>query len=407
MTTIRIKLKPSSIDGQPGRIVYAVTRNRTVRTITTDYKVYPSEWNGKHSTIKVGINPKRRETCDSISHHIKWDVGRLNRIVNDLEKEALAYSADEVITIFRQQTKEQSLFKFMDNVIDRQQQLGKVGTGKNYRAAQNSFRRFYAYKTGSECADCDWCMVNGTLIEEYQAWLKAESIKPNSTSFYMRILRAVYRRAVRAGLAVDSRPFDNVYTGVAKTTKRAIGIDDIRRIRNLDLSSQTHLELYRDVFIFQFYCRGMAFIDVAFLKKSDKYDGTLTYHRQKTGQVIKIAIEPEIADIIDKYSRKESPYIFPFINKSASDKRRQYETALRKINYSLKHIVKLAEVNANLTTYVARHAWATIAKHNGIPVTTISEALGHDSVRTTEIYLASIGMETINSSNRLVLDLLR
>lgn len=407
MTTIKIKLRPSSINGQPGSIVYAVTRHRAVRTITTDYKVYPSEWNEKRSAIKTSINSKRREACNYISRHIRWDVIKLNKIVGELASEAPAYSADEVVSIFRRQTKERSFFKFMNNVINRQRLLGKAGTEKNYRATHNSFRRFYTYKTGSEHADCDWCMINSALIEEYQAWLKAERIKPNSTSFYMRILRAVYRRAAETGLTGDSRPFDNVYTGVARTAKRAIGIDDIKRIRNLDLSSQAQLELYRDVFMFQFYCRGMAFIDAAILKKADIHGRTLTYQRQKTDQVIKIAIEPEIAGIIEKYSREDSPYIFPFISKPATDGRKQYETALRKINYSLKRIAKMAEVNANLTTYVARHTWATIAKHNGVPVTTISEALGHDSIRTTEIYLASIGMETINCSNRLILDLLK
>ena len=191
----------------------------------------------------------------------------------------------------------------MENVIGRMIELKHIGTAKNYRAALNSFKRYAdASLRGlrspldgdrkllghhpapglSKTTDIPIETIDHILIEDYQEYLKATGISPNSISFYMRILHAVYNRAVDLELTKDRRPFRKVFTGNEKTLKRAISIKEVKKLKNLDLSQKPQLEFARDMFLFLFLCRGMSFIDAAYLKKTDIHNGVLTYRRHKT-----------------------------------------------------------------------------------------------------------------------------
>lgn len=293
---------------------------------------------------------------------------------------------------------ESFFFKFMENVIARLRQLNKIGTAKNYQATLNSIRRF------RDNNDISIDAIDHILIEDYQTYLTSTGLIPNSISFYMRILRAVYNRAVNQDLTVDHRPFRTVFTGTEKTLKRAISISDIRRVKALDLSHKPSLESVRNLFLFLFLCRGMSFIDAAFLKKTDIQNGVLTYRRHKTGQLLHIKVIKPIEEIIDLYSNKKSPYLLPIITHPGKDERKQYETSLRSMNKSLKIIAEMIKLPSTLTTYVSRHSWATIAKSKDIPINVISDALGHDSVNTTQIYLASIDSSIIDNANELIVE---
>ena len=162
------------------------------------------------------------------------------------------------------------------------------------------------------------------------------------------------------------------------------------------------LEFARDMFLFLFLCRGMSFIDAAYLKKEDIRGGILTYRRQKTGQALHIKIIEPIKELVDRYSDKESPYLLPVITRPEDDVRRQYERALRRVNNALKTIAKKVRLDVPLTTYIARHSWASIAKSKNVPVNVISDALGHDSIATTQIYLATIDASTIDKANEII-----
>lgn len=288
-----------------------------------------------------------------------------------------------------------TFFDFMKDVIIRLRQLGHIGTAKNYQAALGSFKRFRNHK------DIRIGLIDQVMMEDYQAYLHDAGLVPNSTSFYIRILRAVYNRAVREGMAVDSKPFRTVFTGTEKTLKRAITVNDIKRIKRLDLSGNPGLEFARDVFIFLFLCRGMSFIDAAFLKKSDIQNGVLTYRRHKTGQLLHVKVIRQIEELTARHPA-EGVYLLPIITAPGKNERRQYETTLHRVNKSLKVIAEKINLTVPLTTYVTRHTWATIAKTKNVPVNVISDALGHDSVSTTQIYLASIDSSIIDKANELV-----
>lgn len=241
---------------------------------------------------------------------------------------------------------------FMQENIDRMHRLGKVRTGETYTCTLNSFMRFRQGK------DVLWKDFDADLTASYEAYLKSTGVSMNTISFYNRILRAVYNRAVEKGFTKQVFPFKNVYTGVEKTIRRGLPIKTIRNIRNMDLSHCPSLDYARDMFLFSFYTRGMSFVDMAYLKKNDLKNGILTYRRKKTGQRLCIRWERDMQDILEKYHiSQESPYLLPIIHKIGKEERKQYNNALHLVNKKLKFIGSILQLSIPLTMYVARHKW--------------------------------------------------
>ena len=223
----------------------------------------------------------------------------------------------------------------------------------------------------------------------------------------MGILRAIYNRAVDKGLVMSTNPFKNVFTGMDKTIKRAIDVNSIHRIIMLDFSDIQRYDFARDMFLFSFYTRGMSFVDMAFLKKKDLKNGILSYKRQKSGQQLFIHWENCMQHIVDKYDTDNSPYLLPIITKIGTNERKQYLSKIHNVNRNLQEIGHLLGLELPLTMYVARHSWANIAYNNNIPISVISEGLGHDSEKTTRIYLSSLNANKIDDANRMILEFVR
>lgn len=284
----------------------------------------------------------------------------------------------------------------MQKIIQQMQANNQIGTARNYQSAMRRFSSFIGK------SDISFKQITPELISRYQTHLQTNGIVPNTISFYLRILRATYNRAIDEYNLSDGHPFRHAFTGNERTVKRAISLTEIKRIRELNLQ-HNDLQWARDFFMFLFYCRGMSPIDAAFLKKSNVKNNIISYRRHKTLQQLHINIEPPIKEIIDRYSKYSSPYLLPII-KSPVNTRKQYDSALRNINKQLKIIGKLANLAKPLTTYVSRHSWATLAKNKNIPINVISDALGHNSILTTQIYLDTIDNTVIDEANRLIIN---
>lgn len=286
----------------------------------------------------------------------------------------------------------------MEGVIAQLKRLNRERTAETYTATLNSFMRFR--KDNDVLLD----EFNSDLMMEYEAYLKTQGITMNTVSFYMRILRAVYNRAVEKGLTEQRTPFRHVYTGIDKTLKRAIPLKAIKRIKELDLSMKPSLDFARDMFLFSFYTRGMSFIDMAYLRKKDLQNGILSYRRRKTGQQLFIRWEKCMQEIIGKYEiESASPFLLPILKYPYGQSRKQYKNMLFRVNKYLKEVARLANIEIPLTMYVSCHSWASAAKNKNIPVSVISEGMGHDSEMTTQIYLASLDCSVIDKANSLIL----
>lgn len=406
MATIKVKFRPSTIADQKGTIYYQIIHERKVRQVISDYKVMPDEWNDNRSMVTTDQQSNRRIQILSIKEHIRCDVQRFKRIVHRLDTSDLPFCVDDVVDEFYRYMHDYSLFNYMENIISRLRQNGRVRTSETYKATVNSFRKFlYCHETGIRDSRNDIMLDNITsdLMEAYEAWLRTRGVAANTISFYTRILRAVYNRAVEENIIENRHPFRHVYTGVDKTVKRALPLAAIKRIKRLELSEYPALDFARDMFLMSFYLRGMSFIDMAFLRRNDLKNGYVTYYRRKTGQRLIIKWTREMQAILDKYPKNESDYLLPIIRKRGINERCTYRNVGYNINHNLKKISEMADISMPLTLYVARHSWASAAKAKGIPLSVISEGMGHDSEATTQIYLASLDSSVVDKANTLIL----
>lgn len=293
---------------------------------------------------------------------------------------------------------EKGFLVFAREVIRQQAKLGKVCTAERYTTVVNSFGRFLGER------DVLLGEMDSDLMEGYENYLKSAGVCPNTSSYYMRGLRAIYNRAVEKGLTAQRSPFKHVYTGVDKTVKRAVTIETIRLIRDMELESRPMEDFARDMFMFSFYMRGMSFVDMAFLKKDDLRNGILSYRRRKTGQQLFIRWEVPMQAIIDKYDTSGTVYLLPIIRDGEADLLRQYRNSIHLVNAKLWEMGKALGLDAPLTSYVARHSWASIAKSKEIPLSIISEAMGHDSEKTTRIYLDSLDTLVVDRANSIIIN---
>lgn len=401
MATVKVKFRASSNPDKEGTLFFQIIHNRVTRQIHTGYKLFASEWNTVQSEIVLTEkNTLRYGYLLSLRETLAADALKLKGIIARLEKTGSPYSTEKVVEQFNGPENDGCFLSFSLRLVSQLKQIGKRRTADTYATVLNSFKRF----RGEQDLLLD--NVDSGLMTEYEMWLKENGICKNTVSFYMRNLRAIYNRAVEKELTVQRYPFKHVYTGIDKTVKRAVPIKVIKQIKELDLALFPLLDYARDLFMFSFYTRGMSFIDMAYLKKKDLQNGILSYRRQKTNQLLHIKWERPMQEIIDKYDTANSPYLLPIIRDMERDKRRQYKNAAHLVNNKLKKIGEQLGLEISLTTYVARHAWASIAKSKNIPISIISEAMGHDSESTTRIYLASLDTSSVDKANATVLNLL-
>ena len=403
MTSIKEKFRPSSVRGKEGTIYYQIIRGRVVRQLKTNYRIYAEEWNENRATVILcGCNNERYGYLFLLRGRINRDIRRLEKIsVSLVNTYRNSYTADDIIRKFQDTVTDDSFFSFMKEVIVQLKRLNRDRTAETYTATLSSFLRFQNRK------DVLMEEMTSDLMQEYEAYLKASGIVMNTISFYMRILRAVYNRAVEKGIVEQRNPFRHVYTGIDKTVKRALALKEIRKIKELDLTFYPALDFARDMFLFSFYTRGMSFVDMAYLQKSDLKNGVLVYRRRKTGQQLSVKWEECMQAIVDKYKVRvmpDWPYLLPIITVMDAKKvRKQYKNSLYAVNLNLKRVAARIGLSIPLTTYVARHSWASIARNKNIPLAVISEAMGHDSELTTQIYLASLECSVIDNANTLIL----
>ncbi len=292
-----------------------------------------------------------------------------------------------------------SMQGYLQQQVERLLQNGRFATARNYRRTQASFAAFAAGRA------IPLVRFDERVVAQYAAYLAQRRVVRNTVSFYMRILRAVYNRAVRERLAPPADPFACVYTGVDRTRKRAVDERVLRALRDLPLEHEPVLSLTRDLFFFSYYMRGMAFVDMAFLRKSDLSDGVIRYVRRKTGQPIVVRVEPCMQRLVERYlCDAERPYLLPLLRSEEPARAyMEYLSALGRYNRNLKRLGGLVGIGSSLTSYTSRHTWATVAHNLQVPVSVISAGMGHSSERTTAIYLAALEEDQVDRANRLVL----
>lgn len=299
------------------------------------------------------------------------------------------------------------LADYMAAVITQLREEKKHSAVHTYTSTLHSFTEFSGGENPGKPVEQ---VFTPGMLKEYQDWLRQKESSWNTVSTYMRVLRAVYNRLFPSGTAGHNpRLFDGVYTKVESKTKRALAENQMQTLLRTDFES-----LPGDVksalawFLLMFLFRGMPFIDLANLRKSDVKGNTIVYCRHKTGKQIIVHIPREAIGILKRFADKDpaSPYLFPILNAKLKDEWKLYccyLEALRKFNKKLDKISKLLLPGVKISSYTARHTWATLAFHQGIPIGIISKALGHSSIRVTETYLKPFENEKVDHANDLLI----
>ncbi|MDE7408192.1 MAG: phage integrase SAM-like domain-containing protein, partial [Muribaculaceae bacterium] len=265
MTTIKVTLHTSAKKLYDGTICYQIKHLQKVRYIRTSYHILTSEWDDRTSRIIISPHSERRTLLTGMLKRIRCDMTRIYKITQSLESLGLDYTTDDIIHEYCNYLQQYNLTGYMRHIISVLEKQGRIRTSETYRSTLNSFMRFLNYAGyASETFMLD--NITSDILEAYEVWQHSRGIVANTISFYNRILRAVYNRAVTDGIIDDSRPFRHVYTGIGKTVKRALPLSVISKIKSLDLSSHPKLDYARDIFIMSFYMRGMSFIDMAMLR---------------------------------------------------------------------------------------------------------------------------------------------
>lgn len=297
---------------------------------------------------------------------------------------------------------------FMKEVAKGLQQGGNFGTAHVYRSSLNAIITY----RGNE--DFTFDDVTSEWLKEFEVHLRGRGCSWNTVSTYLRTFRAVYNRAIDLREAsYVPHLFRSVYTGTRADRNRALDDEDMKKVFDelKEPAVPPALQRTQELFTLMFLLRGLPFVDLAYLRKSDLHGNVITYRRRKTGRPLSVTLTPEAMILVNKYMDRDSssPYLFPLLrsDEGTEEAYREYQLALRTFNRQLMLLGELLGLGERLSSYTARHTWATTAYYCEIHPGIISEAMGHSSITVTETYLKPFQNKKIDEANRKVIDFVR
>lgn len=304
---------------------------------------------------------------------------------------------------------------YIPEVIGMLKREGKFPAMHVYACTLRSYEKFCAEERHPKNTTASLSMqeiFTPERLKEYEDWLAGQQSSPNTISTYMRTLQAVYNRWMSPGIeGYNPVLFKDVYTKVESRTKRALTAEQMEQLRNTDFSVLTlRQQQVLTYFLLMFMLRGMPFIDLAHLRKSDLRNRRITYRRHKTGKLMVVDVPPDAMRLLQKYRDKtDSEYLFPLLHGGLfmEEHHHRYQETLRHFNRELARLMKQLLSGVSVSSYTARHTWATLAYHSGVPVGLISQSLGHSSIRVTMTYLKPFDAEVIDRINRQVISLVK
>lgn len=296
----------------------------------------------------------------------------------------------------------ETILKGTHRLASQKREEGKESTACLYRAASNHLRQYFRGR------DLPLHKLGAAHVEGFAAYLTHTlGLAPNTTTCYLAAIRAMYNRlleqSLRHGRHRDAfrgeHPFRGLRSRHEPTPKRAIRPASINKLSALPPATGEELRRAADFFLFSYLGCGIPFIDLARLRKDNLRDGVLRYRRQKTGKPVAIRVTPGMRAILDRYHSSQGEYLFPILAEGHTYN--SYKRDLRKYNKALRELGRQLNI-AHLTSYVARHSWATEAYRRHTPMAVISQALGHSSEQTTRFYLDQLDISDLARANRLI-----
>ena len=372
----------------------------------------------KYQSLGISVNPKfwdfqknkPKPKCPNLEYLQKIILDKkleLQKKMLEIKSDQKEYSAATLIEANEKLLVAKNVDCFYKEIIAQCEINNKCGNRLVYLDSYNSLKRFTNGKL-----EIPFNTINVAWLEKYEKWLRSNGNKETTISLMFRTLRSTYNKVIKERCAhLSDYPFQEYKISKfdTSTQKRAIAKTDMLKFTETSqpIGQKKYVELSKDIFIFSYLCGGINFTDIANLTQENIVNGRLHYIRQKTGKLIKIGIPQEAMQIIKKYTDESNGYLFPILNvkvhKTALQKQNRIHKIRGKVNDILKTLGKRLGIEANITTYVARHSFASVLKKSGVNIALISEALGHSDLATTQIYLDSFDNEQVDEAMKNLL----
>lgn len=401
MTSIKAVLRKTKLANDKFPIALRITKNRRSKYFKTPYDSSENEWNSN-----IGEFNKKSDNYIQKNRLLNKIKQRAYVIITEIEIENEYYTLEDFEVKFRIGSNpiNHNIFDFGEEIVSEMKKSGRMGNARIYYDTLNSIKRFQRNKhlTFNE--------INHAYLEKYEIFLRSRGGTDGGISVRMRSIRSLFNSAIKRNVINQKvYPFKTYKISKFKSSalKRALTIEEIDRIVRLDLNDFAHLINFRNYFLFSFYTRGMNFADMITLKWDNIVDSRIYYTRLKTKRNFQIKILEPVQEILNFY--KEYPsntnYVFPILlkdNLSPSQVENRKNKVLKEFNYALKEIGKLANINKPITTYVARHSFATCMKQKGVSTDVISESLGHQNIAITQTYLKSFSNSVLDEAAKVL-----
>lgn len=368
------------------------THRRRTKTVALGMTVDPSEWDEGSQRMTCGC-----PDCRALQLRLDQTLNEYHKKIRRLEALEIDVNFDTLLEP-SQERLDCTVGTYFCRMIGRMESVDKYGTASKYRVTYSLWGQFHPQ-------DMRFEEITLSLLRDFELFLRRRGNKDNSIATKFSVLRAVYNRASEERVfSSDENPFLRFKLGRlwTSTRKRAISKTDIHRLMALDLSDRA--EFARDIFLFSYFMAGINFCDIASLRRSNIRDGRLVYARHKTRKEMNCRINTEAQTIIDKYTNIQTidNYLFPILNptvhKTERQRKERIKKVLKSVNGELRKIGNELGLLFPLTTYVARHSYASVLKHAGVDIALISQSLGHSDIATTQIYLDSFGDSRIDEA---------
>lgn len=400
MASLKLKLNQSRAlkDGNYP-VVFQLIHQKRKKLIYTKYRMIETEFIPISQNVITGI-----DTVCEVSRALRKVYKKLEAQIRRLESRGCEYSVDDIAKIVLSRANRKFiLLSYIDAQIEWKRSKKKNGIAAAYSSTRSSLARYIGRK------EINLSQVNSSFVNRYKDYLYESGVAENTIVYYIRNFRALYNLAIKDGFVPSyDYPFRKVSTRPCKTVKRALDRERMLKLSCLSLKPGSEMKRSLDLFLFGFYAQGMAFVDIVYLKWKNVSGNLIVYRRHKSKQLIQIDITPQIWSLINEHganAHNADEYVFPII-KAGINEYIQYRSALGRINRHLKKISAKLNIHPPLTTYTARHTWATLAREYGAPVSAISEGLGHTKEEMTLVYLKELDLTHLYRINKKVNNLL-
>ncbi len=383
-------------------IILRLSHNRKTIPIATGYSVLEKEWDYKNRCIRKSY--KGVSSVSRLNNLLAKKKSDAMEVITKLEEqnELSFLSITQVKAHIAKRQSSNSFFAFGEKLVEEMKAAQQFGNATVYKGALDFLKR---HSHGNDLSFLD---INYDFIKKLEISHLSKGNSPNGLSVYLRTIRAIYSKAIKAKLvAKEAYPFEDYKIKTVPTRKRALSAEGIEKIINLPLEPTHECFYARNYFLASYMMYGMSFIDLAFLKKENIIDGRIKYQRKKTSANYDIKINEALFEILNFYMEadKANDFVFPIIKReNLEDQIKDAKWARKRYNKKLKELAKLCKIEETLTSYVSRHTFASKANTLGIPVTAISNMLGHKKLSTTQIYLANLSSTALDDFNEQVLN---